>query len=286
MLRASREKGQSKFMTDLNNAVVLITGAAGGFGREMIRQFADAGSQLILHDLRASFLDDACDAVGVDESRILARVASDLSSGEGCDSLFYAVADAGLTPDVVVNNAGIVVGGRIDLVPRDRWEAVVQVNLLSPMRICELFMPAMIDRRSGHFVNVSSVAGWIGAKKMTSYCASKFGLRGFGESLQAELEEFNIRVSTVYPWFSKTPILDSEQFGPDEKMDIPDEIVTDPADIVAAVIAGIRAGKTHIFPDKESRRIQFMKRHVPWLLDKFMRRFDTKLREKSLKAET
>lgn len=273
-------------MTDLNNAVVLITGAGGGFGREMIRQFADAGSKLILHDLRKSFLDEACADVGVDESRILARIASDLSSGEGCNSLFYAVADAGLSPDVVVNNAGIAVGGRIDMVPRDRWEAVVQVNLLSPMRICELFTPAMIDRRSGHFVNVSSVAGWIGAKNMTSYSASKFGLRGFSESLQAELEEFNIVVSTVYPWFSKTAILDSEQFGLGEKMDIPDEIVTDPADIVAAVIAGIRADKAQLFPDKESRRIQFAKRHFPRLLAKLMRRFETNLREKRLKAET
>ena len=266
-------------MTQLKDAVVLITGAAGGFGREMVRQFADAGSRLILHDLRASYLENACADIDVDEQCIVARIAADLSSGEGCNSLFYGVTDAGLAPDIVINNAGIGVGGRLDQVPRDRWEQVVQVNLLSPMRICELFVPQMVERRSGHIVNISSVAGWVGPKNMTSYSASKFGLRGFGESLQAELEEHNIVVSTVYPWISNTPILNLEQFGPGEKLQVPDDIMTDPADVVAAILAGIRGSRQHIYPDKMSWRVQILKRYCPWLIDRLARRLLAKIRE-------
>ena len=83
----------------------------------------------------------------------------------------------------------------------------MQVDLLSPMRLSELFLPQMIERQSGHIVNISSIAGWFGAKGISSYCAAKFGLRGFSEALQADVEEHGIRVSAVYPWFSRTAIL-------------------------------------------------------------------------------
>ena len=146
------------------------------------------------------------------------------------------------------------------------------------MRLCELFLPKMIERRSGHIVNISSIAGWVGAKRLTSYCAAKFGLRGFSESLSKDVEEYGINVSTIYPWFSRTPILDSAHFGPEEKVDVPDDVVTDPADVVAEMLQGIRKNKLHIFPDKMARRIQFLKRHVPGLFDRIMRRIDEKIR--------
>ena len=141
-----------------------------------------------------------------------------------------------------------------------------------------MFLPAMIERRSGHIVNIASIAAWIGPKGLTSYAASKFGLRGFGESLFSDVEEFDIRVSTGYPWCSKTPILDSEQFGPWDKLEIPEDVVTDPADVVEEIISGIRKNRQHIFPDKMARRIQFMKRHTPWLLGKVMQRMEKKIR--------
>jgi len=265
-------------MTDLDRAVVLITGAAGGFGREMIRQFLAEGSQLILHDLHPERVQAARDEIAGDSDKVLASIASDLSHAAGCQILFDEVSQAGLYPDILINNAGIGVGGRLDCVPRVRWEQVMQVNLLSPMRLCELFLPQMIERQSGHIVNISSIAGWIGAKGLTSYCAAKFGLRGFSESLQAEVEELGIMVSAVYPCFSRTAILDSEHFGPDEKAEIPDDMVTDPADVVAQILDGIRHGRQHIFPDRMSRRIQFMKRHFPRTCRRLGRRLELKMR--------
>ena len=71
----------------------------------------------------------------------------------------------------------------------------------------------MVPRGGGHIVNISSLAGWVGAPNLSAYVASKFGLRGFGESLAAELRSQNIQVSNVYPSFTRTPMLDSDQFG-------------------------------------------------------------------------
>jgi short-subunit dehydrogenase len=161
----------------------------------------------------------------------------------------------------------------------------MQVDLLSPMRITELFLPQMLARGSGHIVNIASIAGWIGAKRMTSYCAAKFGLRGFSEALSKDVEEYGIKVSAIYPWFSRTPILQSESFGPEERSEVPDDVVTDPADVVAAMLRGIGKDKLHIFPDQYAGRIQFMKRHFPGMLDRIMRRVQTKLREGSEKPK-
>ena len=259
-------------MTDLSDAVVLITGATGGFGRQMTRQFLEAGSRLLLTDIDAASLESLSAEFGTHEGKILGSVAADLVDDAGCRKLFDETRAQGFLPDILVNNAGIGVGGRFDHVPSDRWERVVQLNLLAPMRICYLFLPQMIERGSGHIVNISSLAGWIGTSGISSYCATKFGLRGFSDSLAADYEECGIEVSTVYPFFSRTPILDSEQFGYETRREVPDDMVTDPADVVAAIVKGVRMNRRDIFPDKMSRRIHYLKRFMPWVIPLIDRR--------------
>jgi len=264
-------------MTDLNNAVVLITGAAGGFGRQMTAQFLAAGSRLVLSDIEASALDTLTAEFQTKANQILGSVAADLGDEVGCRRLYDGVQSLGLQPDILVNNAGIVVGGRFDHVPADRWEQVVQLDLLAPMRLCYLFLPQMIERGSGHIVNISSLAGWIGASGMASYSAAKFGLRGFGEALAADYEDCGIDVSTVYPFFSRTPILDSEHFGCAERREIPEDMVTEPADVVAEIIMGVQKNRRDIFPDRSSRRVHYLKRFAPWTLPLISRRMRGKV---------
>ena len=166
-------------MTDSANKTVLITGASGGFGRHMVRQFGAAGAKLVLTDLTDDALRSAADEAG---DALVARVVADLSTDDGCEAVIGLCATEHIVPDILINNAGIALAGRLDHVPRDRWETLIQLNLLTPMRLCNHFVPAMVERGSGHIVNISSLAGWVGARGMASYCASKFGLRGYGES--------------------------------------------------------------------------------------------------------
>ena len=264
-------------MTGLNNAVVLITGATGGFGRHLTAQFLAAGSRLVLSDIDTRALDLLTAEWQAEASRILGGVAADLGHEAGCRRLYDGVQALGLQPDILVNNAGIGVGGRFDHVPADRWEQVVQIDLLAPMRLCYLFLPQMIDRGSGHIVNISSLAGWIGASGIASYSAAKFGLRGFGDALAEDYADCGINVSTVYPFFSRTPILDSEQFGFAERQVIPEDMVTDPAEVVAAIIGGVQKNRRDIFPDKMSRRIHYLKRFAPWTIPLISRRMRAKM---------
>jgi short-subunit dehydrogenase len=197
---------------------------------------------------------------------LLAAVAADLATEEGCGVIAGTCSAKGIAPDLLVNNAGIGVAGRIDNVPRERWETLMQLNLLAPMRLTNLFLPTMIERGSGHIVNISSLAGWVGSEGLSSYCASKYGLRGFGESLFADVEPLGIKVTNVYPCFSRTPILDSAQYGYEERRAVPEYLISEPADVVARIIDGVQRDKLHVFPDKHARRIHYIQRFVPWLI--------------------
>lgn len=258
-------------MTDLQDRTVLITGAGGGFGQHMTRQFRDAGSRLVLTDLNDRLLRAAVADAG---DSLLASVTADLATAEGCGVIAGTCSASNLVPDVLVNNAGIGVAGRLDHVPRDHWETLMQLNLLAPMRLTNLFLPAMIERGSGHIVNISSLAGWVGSQGLTSYCASKFGLRGFGEALSADVGEHGIRVTNVYPCFSRTPILDSAQYGFEERRSVPERLISDPADVVAEIVKGVQTNRLHVFPDKHARRIHYLKRFVPWVIPLLNRRME------------
>ena len=250
-------------MTDPANKTVLITGAGGGFGRHMVRQFRAAGANLVLTDISDDALREAIDDAGSD---LVAAVATDLSSEAGCSAISELCTSKSVTPDILVNNAGLAVAGRSDHVPQDDWERLMQVNLLAPMRLSNLFVPAMVERGSGHIVNISSVAGWIGAQGLSSYCAAKFGLRGYGDSLAYELYGTGVHVTTVYPCFSQTPILDSPQYGYEQPRRVPAYLISEPADVVARMIKGVRRGRLHVFPDGYSRLISYVTRFVPWFL--------------------
>ncbi len=266
-------------MTDLNNALVLVTGATGGFGRHFIDQLVDLGSRLIVSDLDDAALETLLSELGSGRERVEAAVACDLSAAAGPSALHAELKRRGLSPDVIINNAGVGVAGRIDLVPAERWEALMQINLLAPMRLTTLFLPDMVERRAGHIVNVSSLAGWVGSPYISSYCATKFGLRGFSEGLAMDIDEYGIRVSTIYPSFSDTPIIHSDQFGFDEPRAVPPEILSNPADVVRRSLRGVQRNRRHIFPDATSKLTHYLVRFVPGAVTLLQRRLEQRTRQ-------
>jgi short-subunit dehydrogenase len=256
-------------MTELNNAVILITGAAGGFGRELTRQLLQAGSRLILTDLDLDSLRDRALKIQqeISTGEIITCLASDLSQSEGCNHLYHSVKTLNIPVDILINNAGIGLFGRMDEVPAQKWEKLMQVNLIAPMRLSSLFTPDMIDRRQGHIVNISSLAGWIAPAGMAHYCSSKFGLRGFSEGLFHELKSYNIKVTVVYPFFSRTPILQCERYGTlaQTRGDLSEKLVTDPARVMATTIKAIQSDRLHVFPDRLAYSLYLLKRYFPLL---------------------
>lgn len=258
-------------MTELNQAIVLLTGAAGGFGQELTRQLLQAGSRLILTDLDGDRLWEQVKAIQqtVPTGEIITCIAADLATPAGCESLFQQVQALGWAIDILINNAGIAVFGRIDETPIAEWERLLHINLLAPMRLSAMFVPAMVARRQGHIVNISSVAGWVARPGLTHYATSKFGLRGFSEGLFKEVQDQGVQVTVVYPFFSRTPILNAPRFGAwaAAYQGLPDSWLTDPAQVMAITLQGIRQNQLHVFPDKAGQIIHRFKRFTPGLLD-------------------
>lgn len=263
-------------MTQLKGAVVLITGAAGGFGQQLTRKLLIAGSRLILTDLDLDLLQKRVNTI-VDtlqqqealNGEVISCLAADISSLNGCQNLYEQVRKLGVDIDILINNAGIAVIGEMTETPSEKWEELMQINLLAPMRLSTLFSADMIARQTGHIVNISSMAGWLASTGMVAYSTSKFGLRGFSEGLFNELKDYQIQVTVVYPFFSRTPLLLSKRYGKfaDENQKLPPYLITNPADVMERTIQGIIKNKKEVFPDIFAQSGHLLKRYFPFLLD-------------------
>lgn len=269
-------------MTEFKKAVILITGATGGFGQELTRQLLEYDSRLILSDIDETVLLKQAETIQkqITTGEIIACIPCDLSSREECETLYHQVKALKIPIDILINNAGMAVFGRMDEVPEQEWERLMQINLLAPMRLSTLFVADMIARRKGHIVNISSVAGWVALGGMAHYAASKYGLRGFSEGLFNEVKAYNVQVTAVYPFFSRTPILQSKRYGTlAEKFSVPPNITTDPAQVMRETLQGIIDNKVHIFPDATGKQIQFVKRYFPDLLDWLIKIYIKRLKQ-------
>ncbi len=198
---------------------------------------------------------------------IITCIESDLSQPKASKTLYDRVIALNIPVDILINNAGIALFGRMDEVPAEKWEKLMQVNLLAPMRLSSLLVTDMIVRRRGHIVNISSLASWITPEGMAHYCTSKFGLRGFSEGLFNEVKAYNVKVTAVYPFFSRTPILQCERYGTLAKgtEGFPEGLATDPAKVMAKTIKAIVRDRLHVFPDPMARSLHILKQYFPYL---------------------
>ncbi|MBK7056694.1 MAG: SDR family oxidoreductase [Leptospiraceae bacterium] len=189
-------------MSFLRDRIVLITGATGGLGKEMVKQFLAEGSKLILTDLNQSTLTELVEKQAK-KGQILFSFASDLSTKEGCQNVYDTIKAKNLEVDILVNNAGVASIGPFLTTPESEWERQYAINLLAPVRLTKLFLKDMSKRNSGHLVNIASVASFVASPGLATYSSTKFGLRAFGEALNEELISTKIRVTNLYPFFTK-----------------------------------------------------------------------------------
>lgn len=251
-------------MSFLRDRVVFITGATGGLGKEMVRQFLAEGCKLVLTDLKEDSLNI------FSNSAILLKFGSDLSTLEGCKTAYKQIKASHIEIDFLINNAGVASIGPFATTPDAEWEMQYALNLLAPVRLTKLFLTDMLKRGSGHLVNIASVASYVSAPGLSTYSSTKHGLRAFGEALHEELKESKIKVSNLYPFFTKTPMMDSAQYGYTEKKAIPDFLLSTPEDVIRDLLNGIKSDELHIFPGLMSRTSEFINRFIPQGLNFFM----------------
>jgi len=177
---------------DLSGKTVLLTGASTGLGPHIARRLREAGAKFVLSARNEAALEKLADELG--ESRV---IAADLSRTGEPERL---AAESGHV-DVLVSNAGIPATGRLTTFKVEEIDRAIAVNLRAGIVLASKLVPGMLERKSGHLVFMSSIAGKLPSGGETIYNATKFGVRGFALALREELWGTGVGVSVISPTF-------------------------------------------------------------------------------------
>ncbi|BEL07574.1 SDR family NAD(P)-dependent oxidoreductase [Actinoplanes sichuanensis] len=192
----------------------VLTGAASGIGEQVAYGLAHRGSDLVLVDVDESRLEPVAARIRTSHPALnVHTLVADLADRAAVESVAARVLAEQPAIGLLVNNAGIALGGRFDQVSVDQFEQVMNVNFRAPMLLTHALLPALTATPGGHLVNVSSLFGLIAPPGQSAYCASKFALRGLSESLRGELVDNGVGVTTVHPGGIKTRIAESALVG-------------------------------------------------------------------------
>ena len=192
----------------------VVTGAASGIGAALATALAARGSNLVLLDRDAERLDQvAADVRAAHPALAVATYVADLSDDATADRIALQLAAEHPETTLLVNNAGVALGGRLDQVTLEEFDWVMAVNFRSVVRLTHAFLPVLKAHPGAHLVNVSSVFGIMAPAGQAAYSASKFAVRGFSEAVRHELAENGVGVTVVHPGGIKTRIAESARTG-------------------------------------------------------------------------
>ena len=182
----------------LKNKIVFITGASSGIGAACAKQFAQAEAKLLLCARRLDKLNELADTLK-NKTEIHA-FSLDVSSREQVKTCLDALPEKWKAVDVLINNAGLAAG--LDTIQNgniDDWEQMIDTNLKGLLYVTRAVLPQMVEKNSGHIINIGSIAGHYVYPQGGVYCATKFAVNALTNGLRMDLQGTNIRVSTVDP---------------------------------------------------------------------------------------
>ena len=222
-------------MAEASSRNVVVTGAAGGMGRVITKALVESGRRVVLADRDG----ERQFAGEMGSSTFPIRL--NITGPASVDRLPDLIPDAFKPVDILVNNAGHDIGGRtrFDAGATDDWSGIIQTNLIGPMRVTRSLLPGMVQRNSGHIVNISSINAVRIVPDIAAYSASKAGVHMFTETRRGELAETAIRVTEIQPGLTRTNIILIRYRGDREKeKDYFDQfkMALDAADIARSIV--------------------------------------------------
>jgi NAD(P)-dependent dehydrogenase (short-subunit alcohol dehydrogenase family) len=252
------------------NTVSVVTGAASGIGRATAIRLAQAGSALAISDVNAAGLDETAQAAAAFGVKVTPFVL-DVSDKEAMQAFAAAVAQEHGRASILLNNAGVGLYGTAEELSLEDYEWLMSINFWGVVYGTKCFLPLLKQQPEAYLLNVSSIFGIIAPVGQSAYCASKFAVRGFTESLRHELQGTNVRVATIHPGGIKTNIAVSAKFGagvnPADHVDAPDKFDkvarTTPAQAAETIVQGILKNKKRILIGADARALALLQRLVP-----------------------
>jgi 3-dehydrosphinganine reductase len=234
--------------------IALVTGGSSGIGLATARLLSQRGSNVWIAARGDERLQTALAEVQASrqsDRQVCGAIKADVSDMEQATAMVQEVTAKIGVPHLVVNSAGVARPGYFHKVDLEDFRWQMDINYFGTVHTLRAVLPGMIERGSGHVVNISSVAGFLGVFGYTAYGASKFAVAGFTEILRAEMKPLGIRVSVVFPADTNTPQLVYErQFRPAETWGISDlGTVASPESVAATILRGVARGQDVIIPD-------------------------------------
>lgn len=245
----------------------VITGAGGGLGRAIALELASHGASVVVSDIQAE---------GAEETAELLRARGAKAEVVPCDvtdrDAVFGLVDETVGRlggiDLIVNNAGVAVGGPFDETSMEDWNWIVDINLWGVIYGCQAAIPKMKEQGHGYVLNVASAAGLLCPPAMSAYNVTKAGVVALSETLFAEYKSQGIRVSVLCPTFFKTNIADSGRGSTTEKEQQRlrtwmERSKVQAPDVAKAAIEAVRDGTLYVQPMRDGRMGWRMKRAHP-----------------------
>jgi short-subunit dehydrogenase len=259
-------------MTDhFHGKLCVITGAASGIGRAVALDLARRGAALALSDVNEAGLAETRALIGDVPSNRIRVDRLDVADAGAIERYAATVKESLGDADYVFNIAGLTRVGRFEETPLSSVEKIMDVNFWGVVRMTKAFLPQLIANRGG-IVNISSLFGFIGYPGQAHYCASKFAVRGFSETIAAELEGKGVRVTSVHPGGVDTAIARSAEIDalPPDMKDAGEidarfrkAAITSPERAAEIILDGAARGKRRVVVGRDAKLISFVQRLFP-----------------------
>jgi NADP-dependent 3-hydroxy acid dehydrogenase YdfG len=191
-------------MFDIKDKVTIITGASKGIGLATAKKFAKEGSHLMLISRSELALKEISETLQNQYKVKVIFAKADISKPTEVEKAFEIFKNNFQKLDILINNAGRGIFNYIENGDYNEWKEIIDLNLTGLIHLTHLAVKMMIQRKSGHIINISSVAGKVGIPGWSVYCATKWAVIGFSESIRKELIKHNIRVTVIEPGVVKT----------------------------------------------------------------------------------
>lgn len=273
---------------DPKGKVVVVTGASSGIGEATARQFGREGAKVVLAARRVDKLEALANEIGgMGTGAEVLVVQADLSKLEDIQSLIQKTLDKFGRIDVLVNNAGF---GRLDwlekLEPVKDIQGQFDVNVMGVIQTTRQALPVMIKQRSGHIIQMCSMAGLVGTPTYTIYSACKHAVHGFSEALRREVKPWGIHVSMVYPGGVTTEFGSHAGINRKTKATTPKFMLLTADEVGRAVVSLVRRPRAMWIIPWLWTFTMWMNRNFNWFVDyTTITRFTIPEREEELKAK-
>jgi short-subunit dehydrogenase len=260
-------------MTAISGSAAAVTGAASGIGRALALELAARGCDLALADRDEAGLQALAAEIGRDPQRKISIHRVDVSEPAQIQEFAAAAISAHPELNILINNAGVALLGSFAEVEQAQMEWLININFWGVVHGTRAFLPHLSEQRAAHIVNLSSIFGIIAPPGQTAYCAAKFAVRGFSESLRHELAMANspVKLSVVHPGGIATNIARNASSGRGvdnarrtESIDRFEAIAKkSPAAAAVRIIEGIEKNQPRILIGSDARFMDLLQRFRP-----------------------